>query len=89
MSPRIKTNRIDPIYLLNSPIDKLNEEGYFTVRVYLNLRAIKVKNLAELRALIFNSRTSHNEKLALFGGRSVQEVNELFHRANIKIPEFW
>ena len=87
---RINHNRIETLYLLNTSIDKLNEEGFFTVRVYLNLRALKVKNMAEFREIILNRHEKENEeKLENFGLRSVQEVNELFRRANVKVPEIW
>ena len=87
---RINHDRIETIYLLNTSIDKLNEEGFFTVRVYLHLNFLKVKNLAEFREIIHNRHEKENEaKLERFGLRSVQEVNELFRRANVKVPEVW
>lgn len=87
---RINRNRIETVYLLNTSIDKLNEEGFFTVRVYLHLRFLKVKNLAEFREIILNRYEKENEeKLERFGLRSVQEINDLFHRANVSVPETW
>ncbi len=92
MSPRkrIQKHGINPIYLLNTSIDELYEADYLSARVYYNLRSLEVKNLAELRDIIFKSREGKKEdRLEIFGLRSVQEVNELFHRAKIKIPEIW
>ncbi len=83
-------NRIETIFLLNTSIEELNEEGFFTVRVYLHLRFLKVKNLTEFRQIILNRHKKENEaKLERFGLRSVREINDLFHRANVSVPETW
>lgn len=94
MSPRKRIQNkitIEPIFLLNTPIEELYEKGYINTRVYLNLRAVKVKNLSEFREVIFSRHDEEENarKLEIFGRRSVQEINALFHQARIKIPEMW
>ncbi len=93
MAPRKRIQNkitIKPLYLLNATIEELYEKEYIGVRVFLNLKSVKVKNLAEFREIILNRREKENEeKLERFGLKSVQEINDLYHRANVKIPEVW
>ncbi len=87
---RINYSKIETIYLLNSSIDELYEKEYITTRVRNHLKYLGVKNMAELREIILKSRQeAYNPKLEVFGGKSVREINDLFYRANVTIPELW
>lgn len=87
---RINYSRIETIYLLNSPIDELYKKDLITTRVRNHLKFLEIKNFAELREVILKSRQEvYNPKLEIFGAKSVREINDLFYRANVKIPEMW
>ena len=87
---RINYSRIETIYLLNSSIDELYKKELITTRVRNHLKYLGVNNFAELRRVIFMSRQeAYNPKLEVFGNQSVKEVNDLFYRAKVKIPELW
>ncbi len=83
--------KIEPVYLLNTSIRKLYELNYIRTRVFLNLQALDLKNLGELFTIIKKSQTDYHEeeRLKIFGQKSVFEVNELFKQANIPVPEYW
>ena len=83
--------KIEPVYLLNTSIQKLEDLELITTRVFLNLQTLDLKNLAELLELIRESQTDPEveKQLENFGQKSVDEVNYLFSQANIKLPETW
>ncbi len=78
--------KIEAIYLLNTSIEKLYILDYIGTRVFLNLKALKLKNLAELHNLIKEGKTT---QLRNFGQKSIDEINSLFSRANIDLPKTW
>ena len=87
---RINYSRIETIYLLNSSIDELYKKELITTRVRNHLKFLEINNFAELRQVIFMSRQeAYNPMLEVFDTQSVKEVNDLFYRANVKIPELW
>ncbi len=82
---------IEPIFLLNTSIEKLEHLNLISTRVYLNIKALGFNNLSELLSLIKKSQVSKESKKKLenFGQKSVWEVNKLFRQANISVPEYW
>ncbi len=83
--------KIETVFLLNTSIKKLEDLKLITTRVFLNLQGLKLKNLGELLELIKKSQTDPEIENLLenFGPKSVDEVNDLFRRANIVVPETW
>lgn len=83
--------KIEPVYLLNTSIQKLEDLELITTRVFLNLQALDLKNLSELLELIKKSQTDPEveKKLENFGQKSVDEINYLFFQANIVVPKTW
>ncbi len=83
--------KIETLFLLNTSIKQLEDLELVTTRVFLNLQGLKLKNLSELLELIRKSQTDPEIENLLenFGQKSVDEVNDLFRRANIVVPETW
>ncbi len=82
---------INTVFLLNTPIEKLYNEKYLKTRVFLNLKALKIMTLSQLFNIIKESQVDDKKRkeLEIFGQRSINELNDLFDQANIKLPEFW
>lgn len=83
--------KIEPVFLLNTDIKKLEKLNLITTRVYLNIKVLGFNSFSELLSLIKESQASKiaEKRLENFGQRSVDEVNELFRQANISVPEYW
>gem|GEM_PF-6328738 len=83
--------KIEAVNLLNMSIKKLEDLELITTRVFLNLQALDLKNLAELLELIKKSQTDPEveKELENFGQKSVDEINYLFSQANIVVPKTW
>jgi hypothetical protein len=84
---------IEPLYLLNSPIEVLKEQKLINIRVYHSLQRIKVNNFAELKTLVKRSLLPCNGFLRTYldelGKKTRIEITELFHKANIDFPKYW
>jgi hypothetical protein len=83
--------KLNPIFLLNTPIKKLYDLKYLNTRVFLHIKALKLENLNQLLKLIKASQEEDEKKdiLKIFGQKSVKEINQLFKQANIEIPNNW
>lgn len=81
---------IEAIYLLNSSIDELYDDHFIGTRVRNALKKLEVKNFADLRDRILKSvENKKRGELDIIALRSMQEINNLFELAGIKMPEYW
>lgn len=82
---------IEPIFLLNSDIEKLRKLKLISTLVYLNIKVLGLKNFSELLQVIKASQNDKaaQKKLENFGQRSVDQVNNLFKQAGISVPDYW
>ena len=80
-----KRKNLNPIYFLNSNIEKLYNDGIISTRVFHNLQRLGVKTMNDLKNLI----EKKSPILQILGRKTKIDINEIFFLAKIPVKEYW